>query len=93
MKKYSCHKVVHAAKIIDFAHMGIQKKCIFTVEGAKEGETEHVETAADVLSRGNPEPGDYLVCYGKGTDKEYYSHSPADVFEEGYTITADKPSK
>lgn len=26
----------------------------------------------------------YCVCYNKGTDKEYWSWSPKDVFEEGY---------
>ena len=28
--------------------------------------------------------GGYIVCYNHGTDKEYWSFSPKDVFESGY---------
>ena len=34
---------------------------------------------------GSPEAAGYLVVYNKGTDLEYHSWSPKDVFEEGYT--------
>lgn len=28
----------------------------------------------------------YTVCYNKGTDKEYWSWSPKDVFEKDYSL-------
>ena len=34
-------------------------------------------------------PG-YMVCYNNGTENEYWSWSPKDVFEEGYEIIEEK---
>lgn len=35
---------------------------------------------------GNPDTEGYLVVYSAGTDQEYHSWSPKDVFDAGYSL-------
>lgn len=64
MKKYQCHKQVHAKEMTlgEFkAHAG----------------------KADLI--GDPDAKGYLVVYNQGTEAEYHSWSPKDVFDAGYS--------
>ena len=72
MKKYKCHKEVHAAKIVEIheaAH-------ILHLEN-----TTGFEKDRDWFLKHQPHVGGYYVQYEDG----YSSYSPAEAFEGGYT--------
>jgi len=72
---YHCHKCVRAAKIVGVEWHATPK--VLTLIG---GQT--FEVSAAWLDRHSPSPGGYLVCYKDG----HQSYSPAEAFEEGYTL-------
>lgn len=84
MPEYQCHKVVHAAEILDIEGLsggGYNLKL--------DGPTLRVEAKyaiwyvpADWYDKHQPKPGGYFVKYKDG----YTSYSPAEAFEDGYTL-------
>lgn len=87
MKRYKCHKVVEAAKII------ATRRLDDVDEGAKagfeivlEGESAPVEVNYAFNGFKGPEVGGYFVKYADG----YLSYSPAEPFESGYTLVAEE---
>ena len=80
MPKYKCHKEVHALKIKHIDHM--EHGAIITPE---ENNYAKFEVSSVYVKAHNPKEGGYFVVYKKG----YKSFSPADAFEEGYTLTTD----
>jgi hypothetical protein len=76
MKKYECHKVVEAAKIVSITHDLTTGQFILNFEG---GET--YTAPREYHQKHSPRPGGYYVRYQDG----YESFSPAAAFEEGYT--------
>ncbi len=86
MKKYKCHKEVHAAKIVSLTkmlHDHVQEMLL-------EGEFENDKVLVDRvwLAKHQPEVGGYYVEYEDG----YTSYSPAEAFEAGYTEIGEQPS-
>lgn len=88
MPRYRCHKEVHAIKI---------KEISFDSDMAKETGRETNGTAvimpeepelpsfivdADFVAKHKPQSGGYYVVYADG----YKSFSPAQAFEEGYSL-------
>lgn len=47
------------------------------------GEFKKLSGKKDLI--GSPEAEGYLVVYNQGTEQEYHSWSPKDVFEAGYS--------
>lgn len=86
LPRYRCHKVVQAAKITDVELAGLMTARLI-LDGAEEGVVmknmwvEKNSPGFDPKSLG----GGYLVRYADG----YESWSPADAFEEGYTLIDD----
>jgi hypothetical protein len=86
MQKYRCHKVVEAAKVnlvTSFSDTDAEGKP-FIVPHKCELET---DAGTFQLSYGEkmPQVGDYVVRYADG----YISWSPAEPFEDGYTLITD----
>ena len=73
LPKYICHKEVHAIKILGISLDG---------ELAFEKPFAPRLMSHEWLDKHNPEVGGYLVIYKDG----YQSFSPANAFEEGYTL-------
>ena len=76
MKKYKCHKVVEASKIVAVMQRGFA--------GGAWIDTDDYDTYimdSLWLIKHTPHVGGYLVRYQDG----YMSYSPADAFEDGYT--------
>ena len=89
MKGYQCHKVVEAAKIIQMVDEGGDELSfivdhIITVDDASGDDQmyEVVKAPKNILSRYEPQDGDYLVKYEDG----YLSISPCAAFEAGYSL-------
>lgn len=76
LKRYRCHKVVRAAKIVRVVVDAAW--CLLTLDGAS---TTYPVTLA-WAKKHDPQPGGYLVRYEDG----YESFSPAAAFEAGYTL-------
>jgi hypothetical protein len=76
MPLYTCHKEVRALKIVTLQRVGDTVIMHFA-------EGEQFSLQVSVLNRPNPEEGWYFVDYG-----DYYSFSPAEKFESGYTLKA-----
>ena len=85
MPKYQCHKQVWALKIKDiqcgFDVNGPKPIPVWTIFPEDEGYSSF-EVTPDWVIKYNPQPGGYYVMYEGG----YQSYSPADVFEDGYTL-------
>lgn len=84
LAKWKSHKVVEAAKIPAgtlFSASG--RNVTFHLDRGEE-----LTVSADVFARAAPPVSQdwYIVRYDGGTPKEYWSWSPADVFEAGYTL-------
>jgi len=78
MDRWKSHKIVEAGKILRFSGNPDTDKVDFELESG-----EIVGGVDDnILARGVPEPGDYLVRYPDG----YISWSPAKAFDEGYSL-------
>jgi hypothetical protein len=68
LKKYKCHKEVHA-------------------EPMTLGEFKVHSSKVDLI--GNPDTEGYLVVYNQGTEAEYHSWSPKDIFDAGYSVVTE----
>lgn len=75
LPKYKCHKIVEAFKI---ESIETDDSGLYLVTG--EGHKMHVNQS--FIDRG-AEVGGYYVRYSDG----YYSYSPTEAFESGYTLT------
>lgn len=77
---YKSHKEVHAAKIVkaEPASPHENKGFVLTLDGVHST----YEVSFDWWTKHEAKPGGYLVFYKDG----YVSWSPADAFEEGYTL-------
>ena len=71
---YRCHKVVGAAKVVAFDETEHVGEVRF--------ETDHGAFAVRLAPSASPQVGGYVVRYADG----YLSYSPAQAFEEGYTM-------
>lgn len=78
MDKYQCHKIVEAA-VINSVDNGQHNDNVHGVW--IKPNNEWVELNKEFFARGIPSKGDYLVKY----ENDYFSWSPKDVFEKGYT--------
>lgn len=79
MPLYTCHKEVRALKIAVLQKMNDQQETVIMHFAEGEEFSRQVST----VNRPKPEEGWYFVDYG-----DYYSFSPADKFEIGYTLKA-----
>lgn len=78
--RYQCHKVVRALRIKEVRPLPDLTgggRIIPFEEGIPPFDVPPV-----LFARYQPVPGDYYVIYGDG----YFSFSPAQAFEEGYTL-------
>jgi len=73
LQAYTCHKIVHAAKIFEVDADGLDIRIRFT-------DGDYVSVGRNYISKHNPIKGGYYVVYEDG----YTSFSPAEAFEEGY---------
>lgn len=84
MKKYRCHKVVEAAKIVGVADAdnGVDGWLIIARDDPETplGYVDPVRVSSAYLERCRPQVGGYYVKYQDG----YESWCPAEAFEEGY---------
>jgi hypothetical protein len=85
LPKYKCHKEVWAAKITEITQAPADQECM----NAGGDWYLHLEGGSRVIVGHNkyytkhlPEVGGYFVVY----KDDYQSFSPADVFEDGYTL-------
>lgn len=72
---YKCHKVVRAMKIDGIVYHDSGSATI-------KGGPYMFEVSVDFYAKHKPEVGGYLVQYSD----EYFSYSPAEPFESGYTL-------
>ena len=85
MPLYQCYKKVHALKIARI-EVGLDEKtgkpgsCALVF--GREERFEPIQVGVEYLSKHKPKAGGYYVVYKDG----YKSFSPAEVFEEGYTL-------
>lgn len=82
MPKYKCHKEVWALKIQHVTGVNINGNMILYFESPYAP----IEVDSDYVNKHAPAPGGYFVIYKDG----YRSWSPADVFEEGYTLVEEE---
>lgn len=75
MPRYRCHKEVHALKIKE-----IQRDAITLL--VFEAGYAAISVSYDWDNKHQPEAGGYYVVYADG----YASYSPAQAFEDGYTL-------
>jgi len=88
MPRYRCHKEVWALKIKEITDPTIpgnesDGSLMLHVEG--DGYAP-ILVGREYVRRHSPKPGGYYVVYKDG----YVSWSPADAFEEGYTLIGGK---
>lgn len=76
MRRWKCHKVVAAAKILAIDHNRDGYALVL------EGEAQPRRVSPTWLDKHNPLPGWYFVVYESG----YESTSPSDEFEAGYAL-------
>lgn len=86
MKKYKCHEVVHAGKIISMKpSMSAVDYVILKIEdhGPIEVDRNHEIWMVDraYMDKHKPKVGGYFILY----EDSYRSFSPAETFENGYT--------
>lgn len=86
MPKYRCHKEVRAMKISRVMRgadggYGAVIELVMPVETYKVSDFT-VDVDHDYIKKHDPAPGDYYVVYRDG----YCSCSPAEAFENGYTL-------
>jgi len=80
MKKYQCHKIVEAAKIIRIQGQPLAPGWGSNYLHFEEGGGISVSSAW--MEKHKPLPGGWFVRYPDG----YTSYSPPKAFEEGYTL-------
>ena len=76
LPRYVCHKVVHAARILDIDDTPKRTGLLLQVEGLPE----RVEVDQAYVAKHLPRTGGYFVVYEDG----YQSWSPGEAFERGY---------
>ncbi len=85
MPKYNCHKQVWALKI------ACLQRVLVEIDGKKRQEVRMaseekgfapIALSKEFIDKHKPEVGGYYVVYKDG----YKSYSPADVFEDGYSL-------
>ena len=88
MPRYKCHKEVYALKIADI-RQSTSMRFVDTDEVDDGGiivpadeDYESFRVDKEYMLKHNPEPGGYYVVYDDG----YKSFSPAEAFENGYTL-------
>lgn len=98
LPRYRCHKEVHALKI--------ERLDLHTPKPAPEGEKTDMysgggtitpegdlfaafQVSPEYLHKHKPLPGGYWVLYADG----YQSYSPAEAFEDGYTLIQPKDAR
>lgn len=89
MPRYKCHKEVWALKIADIIpnenpdKTGRSAAASYgaRIVPAEDGYAP-LEVSAEYMMKHNPQVGGYYVVYGDG----YKSFSPAEAFEEGYSM-------
>lgn len=86
MLKYKSHKIVEASKIIEVELDSKGQVQILLVE---DSDPLGGNLPKDIFSRDVPQVGDYLIRYEDG----YLSWSPAEAFENGYTLMDETPSR
>jgi len=79
MPRYKCHKEVWALKIANIKSDGEGCTALILPEDARYAV---FKVSADYMEKHKPEVGGYYVVYKDG----YLSYSPAEAFEEGYTL-------
>lgn len=87
LPQFKCHKVVNAAKITEIGEDGtLVFGDVREVNGATltEGALMTFRPLPGWLNRHHPEVGGFFVIYNEGTEREYTSYSPGDVFVDGY---------
>lgn len=83
LPKYKCHKTVWALKILSIEYKSTERS-IDVAQLRVEAPYGPVRVGDEWIERHKPEPGGYYVVYADG----YKSYSPAEAFEEGYTLMA-----
>lgn len=78
MKQYRCHKLVHAAQILEMLPYADPPELVLAGSPPEVVNDSWVE-------RHKPEVGGYFVRYANG----YESYSPQEAFEEGYTLLVE----
>lgn len=76
MHKYRSHKIIDAERIESIDLEMCWLHCTNSLS---------VFVGAEFIATKKPVKGGYFVVYNRGEPREYWSCSPADVFEEGYT--------
>lgn len=87
LPQYQCHKVVGALKILVVtpeARTETQEGGAWLVFEEHGYSPLHVDLA--FVAKHNPQPGGYYVVYEDG----YASFSPAEPFEQGYTLISEE---
>ncbi len=83
MPKYKCHKEVHALKIAEVKDTSGPND---ETDGSRlltfEDDERVLRVNREFVVKHSPEAGGYYVVYKDG----YKSFSPADAFEDGYTL-------
>lgn len=85
MPKYKCYKEVWALKI-DGIEPTVDGGAWLTFENTKYGKR---KVDRDYIQKRGANAGGYFVLYADG----YQSFSPAEAFEDGYTLIEDEPKK
>lgn len=95
MQKYQSHKVVEAAKIINFnLNPSTGTYSVELADGMHELSTIAGERIKAMCAEKGVDPSDgYLVIYDAGATNEWISWSPADVFEAGYSLVQPSSGK
>ena len=75
---YTCHKEVRAAKIARVDYLSATFVRIYF----ENGDLGYLDRSVE--DRPKPQPGWYYVDYGT-----YYSFSPAETFEDGYSLKGE----
>ena len=83
MKKWKCHKVVEAGKIIVMKPSSDDRVVLQTENDG------FIEVDRQYMDKHKPKVGGYYVLYEDG----YHSFSPAEAFENGYTEVSDETKK
>ena len=80
--KYRSHKVVSAFKIGEVREESLGSGLEFTLVPKQHGIGSGVVVSAAYVAKHDPQVGGYYVLYPDG----YESWSPAEAFEQGYTL-------
>lgn len=79
LPKYKSHKEVWALKIKEVNVVDFDGECIISFENSNYAA---MNVGLDYMRKHQPKAGGYYVVYKGG----YQSFSPADAFEEGYSL-------